>query len=64
MLEEVKMKKATQFKFGPTMDLQLKSGMLSISTKQRPYKPRVSTRTLDSMSTDHSTLSQSFHSEE
>jgi hypothetical protein len=64
MLKEVKMKKATLFKFGPAMELQLKSGMLSTSIKQRAHKPRVSTKTLDSMSIDHSILSQNFLSEE
>jgi glycerol-3-phosphate dehydrogenase len=64
MLKEVKTKKVKLLESLETMDQEDNNGMLSISTKQRAHKLRESTKTSDSMSTDHSTLFQSFHSTE
>jgi hypothetical protein len=64
MLKEAKIKKVKQLVFMVTMEEEDKNGMLSILTKLRDHKPRVSTRTSVSMSTDHSTLSQNSHSTE
>jgi len=64
MSKEVKTKKVKLLESLETMDQEDNNGMLSISTKQRPYKQKVSTKTSDFMSTDHFTLSQNFHSEE
>jgi hypothetical protein len=47
-----------------TMVVNIKDGQLSILTKLVQSNQRDSTRTLASMSTDHSILSQNFHSTE
>ena len=55
MSMEAKMKKEERSLFGrDTMELT-KNGRLSILTKPTQFKPRVLTKILDSMSTDHST---------
>ena len=61
---EVRMRKAMLLVFGVTMEASINNGMLFISIKQMDHKPRDLTRTLASMSTDHSTLSLNFHSTE
>jgi hypothetical protein len=62
MLKEVKMKKVNQLASGATIEVNTNNGKLSISTKLKDHKLRESTRTLVSMSTDHSILFQNFHS--
>jgi hypothetical protein len=64
MSRELRMKKDTQLEFGETTEESTNNGQYSILTKTRDLKRRDSTRTSVSMSTDHSTLSQNFHSTE
>ena len=64
MSEEQRMKKEDKSASGVTTEANINNGQLSILTKQRDHKPRVSTKTLASMSTDHSILFQNSHSEE
>jgi hypothetical protein len=54
-LKAARMLKATQLEFGPTTDPRLKDGMLFILIRQRDLRLRVSQKTSDSTSTDHST---------
>jgi hypothetical protein len=58
------MKKETQFKFGVTMDLLLKNGKSYMLTNVQKIEERASTKSLDFISTDHSTSDQDFHSKE
>jgi hypothetical protein len=62
MLEEQRMKKEDKLESGVTTEVHINNGQLSILIKQRAHKPRESTRTLASMSTDHSILFQNSHS--
>jgi hypothetical protein len=64
MLEELRMKKVNKLEFMVTTMVNTKNGPLSILIKLKAHKPREYQKTLDSILTDHSTLSQSFHSEE
>jgi len=64
MLSQAKMKKDKQLVSGVTMVEKDNNGKLSISIKQKDLKPRVLTKTLASMSTDHSILCQNYHSTE
>jgi hypothetical protein len=64
MLKEVKTKKVKQLVFMVTTRVEDNNGMLSILIKLRAHKLRESTKTSDFMSTDLSTLYQSFHLEE
>ena len=62
MLEVLRMKKVDKLVSGVTTEVNTNNGQLSILTKQRAHKLRVSTRTSDSMSIDHSISSLNFHS--
>jgi hypothetical protein len=64
MLEEAKTKKEIQFKYSRTTDPLHKNGKFFILTRRQRLRQRVLMRNSDSTSTDHSTLSQSFHSTE
>jgi predicted DNA-binding protein (MmcQ/YjbR family) len=63
-LEEVKTKKDNKLEFGAITEVDTNNGKLFILIKQRAHKPRVSLKTSDSISIDHSTSFQIFHSEE
>jgi len=64
MSEEQRMKKDTKLASLVTAEANTNNGQLSILTKQRAHKPRVSTRTSASMSIDHSISFLNSHSEE
>jgi hypothetical protein len=50
--------------FGAITEVDTNNGKLFILIKQRAHKPRVSLKTSDSISIDHSTSFQIFHLEE
>jgi hypothetical protein len=64
MSEEVKTKKDNKLEFGAITEADINNGKLFILIRQRAHKLRVSPKTLDSISTDHSTSFQIFHLEE
>jgi hypothetical protein len=63
-LEEVKTKRDNKLEFGAITEVDINNGKLFILIRQRAHKLRVSPKTLDSISTDHSTSFQIFHLEE
>jgi hypothetical protein len=62
--KETRTRKDIQLEFGVTTEEDTNNGKLSILIKPRVHKLRDSTKSMDSMSTDHSTLSQNSHSAE
>jgi hypothetical protein len=63
-LKELRMKKDKPLVYGVTMEDPIKNGPLFILTKLRALKLRDLTKISASMSTDHSTSFQSYHSTE
>jgi hypothetical protein len=64
MFQEVKIKKANQLLYMHKLKDLNKNGRFFTLIKLLRQRPRDSMRSSDSISTDHSTLSQSFHSTE
>jgi hypothetical protein len=64
MLQVAKMLKVAQSVFSETMEVQIRDGMYFILTKQRKDQLRDLMLISDYTSTDHSILSQDFHSTE
>jgi hypothetical protein len=64
MLEVVKTRKEIQFKYGVTTEARHKNGKLCMLTRLKKKLLRVEMRSMDSTSTDHSTLDQDCHSRE
>jgi len=60
MLQETRTLKELQFKYGTDTTVTIKDGKFSILTKQRRLQLKDSVKNTDSISTDHSTLSQDF----
>ena len=63
-LAETKISKDKQFLLVIDKMVPIKDGKFFILTRRQPLKPRDSMKNLDSISTDHSTLFQNFHSTE
>jgi hypothetical protein len=59
---KAKILKLKKFKYMADTMEPIKDGRFFILTRSQRLKPRDSMRNLDSTSTDHSTLFQSFHS--